>query len=158
MKTEIETLRQTIERAEDNLFEGKIDMRSFNRGKAKYTQRIADLEYEIAEMKATGSRFMDKIHKAVEVFKNLKTFYDSGSWQTKQMILGSTFPEKLIFEKNKCRTPRLNTVLSHIFQLTSELTGTKTGQTHSILNLSCPVTPNVESSNFLQDIKLLLCA
>lgn len=141
MKTEIETLKQTIEKAEDNLFEGKIDMRSFNKGKGKYTQRIADLEYEIAELKATGSRFMEKLHKAVEVFKNLKTFYDSGSWETKQMILGSTFPEKLIFEKNKCRTPKLNTVLNHIFQLINELTNIKKGQTHNILNLSCSVGP-----------------
>ena len=99
MKTEIETLRQTIEKAEDNLFEGKIDMKSFNKGKARYTQKIADLEYEIAELKATGAKFMDKLQKAMEVFKNLKTFYDSGSWETKQMILGSTFPEKLIFEE-----------------------------------------------------------
>ncbi|MEM9686139.1 MAG: hypothetical protein AAF934_04380 [Bacteroidota bacterium] len=76
------------------------------KSKAKYTRRIA-------EMKATSSRFMDKLQKAVEVFKNLKTFYDSGNWKTKQMILGSTFPEKLIFEKNKYQIPRLNTVLKH---------------------------------------------
>lgn len=141
MEDEIERLKETIDQAEDNLFEGKIDIKTFDRGKAKYTQRITDLKFEITELKNTGSRFMNKIKQALEVFKNLKTFYDSGSWETKQMILGSTFSEKLIFEKNKCRTLKLNTVLGHIFQITSDLVETKKGQALEILSLSCPVNP-----------------
>ncbi len=140
LNDEIAHLKETIARAEDNLFEGKIDLTTFERGKTKYSQRIADLEFEVTELKSAGTKFMNKIKEALEVFKNLKKFYDTGSWETKQMILGSTFSGKLIFQKNKCRTLKLNAVLGHIFQITNELVEIKKGQAHKILNLSCPVT------------------
>ena len=54
MNEEITKLKKTIERAEDNLFEGKIDATTFERRKARYTKRIADLEYEIADLQHSG--------------------------------------------------------------------------------------------------------
>ena len=100
LQEELERLKKIIDQAEDNLFEGKIDSITFERGKAKYTQRITDLEFDISELKSTGSRFMKKVKEALEVFKSLKTLYNSGAWETKQMILGSIFAEKLVFEKS----------------------------------------------------------
>ncbi len=82
---------------------------------------------------------MSNIKKCLSVFKNLKTFYNSGSWETKQMILGSIFSEKLIFEKNECRTLKLNTVINHIFQISKDFLEQKKGQVRENLNLSCLV-------------------
>ena len=140
IEAEIETLQETIERAEDNLFEGKIDASTFEKGKARYGQKIADLRFELEELKSASTNFMSNIKKCLNVLKNLKTFYNSGSWETKQMILGSIFSEKLIFEKNECRTLKLNTVINHIFQISKDFLEQKKGQVRENLNLSCLVS------------------
>jgi site-specific DNA recombinase len=139
IESQINTLKETIERAEDNLFEGKIDAATFEKGKERYSQKIRDFRFELEELKNTGANFMTNIKKCVSIIQNLKTHYESGSWNTKQMILGSIFPNKMVFENKECRTPQLNTTVSHIYQVTRNLLDKKKGQVLNNLNLSCRV-------------------
>jgi site-specific DNA recombinase len=149
IEEQISSLNITIENAEDSLFEGKIDANTFEKGKARYSQKIRDLQYEKEELKNTGANFISNIKKCVSVITNLKAFYNSGSWETKQMILGSIFPEKLIFENKQCRTPKLNTVVNHIYQISKDLLDKKTGQVLKNLNLSCVVIqPGLEPGTY----------
>ncbi|MCP4161467.1 MAG: hypothetical protein GY760_15445 [Deltaproteobacteria bacterium] len=71
IQEEISGLRDVISQAEDNLFEGKIDSQTFEKGKNRYLQKILDLEFEQTELKNTGSKFMNKVARSLEVFKNL---------------------------------------------------------------------------------------
>lgn len=54
----------------------------------------------------------------------------------KREILCSTFLEKIIFEKNKSRTERLNEVFYHMLQIDRNIQKQKTGQIHKNLILS----------------------
>lgn len=140
LKEEIQGLKEIIDSAEDKLFQGTIDLATFEKGKARYVKKIADLEYEYNELKSFGTGFMKRIKIALKVFENLKELYDRTTWEGKQMILGSTFSEKLIFSKNECRTPKLNIVLEDILLKNNILHKIKTGQNSIISNLSCRVT------------------
>lgn len=51
------------------------------------------------EMKKVGINFLSTIKKCLSVLKSFDYFYLSGSWDTRQMILGSVFIEKLILKK-----------------------------------------------------------
>ncbi|MGM0647438.1 MAG: hypothetical protein ACQESZ_03520 [Bacteroidota bacterium] len=52
-------------------------------------------------------------------------------------------------KKNKYRTPKLNAVVCHIFQIASNIQENKKGQAHKNLNLSCMATPGgVEPPTF----------
>ena len=67
LEEEIQNPEQTIEKAEDNLFEGKIDANSFVKGKAQYKYRITDLKFEMEELKKVGINFMSNINKCLAV-------------------------------------------------------------------------------------------
>ncbi|WP_025665053.1 recombinase family protein [Aquimarina megaterium] len=101
---EIKELKEIISRAEDNLFEGKIGIATFEKGKVKYLKKITDLEFDHSELKNHGLNFMTQIKTALKIFENLKNLYNNASWEGKQMLMGSIFTEKIIFEKNRCRT------------------------------------------------------
>ncbi len=140
IEKEIKDLKEIISTAEDNLFEGKIDITTFEKGKAKYQKKIADLEFDYTELKNHGVGYMKQIKKALKLFENLKTLYNDTAWEGKQILVGSIFSEKIFFKNNECRTPRFNIFLEDIFLKTNMLHKIKTGQNSNISNLSCPVT------------------
>ena len=61
--------------------------------------------------------------------------------QGKKQILGSTFPEDLIFDRKKCRTPGINEVLRLILLIDNKKQKTKCGQISAFIDLSAQVTP-----------------
>lgn len=79
LTNEIAALQATIESAEDDLFEGKIDIATFEKGKARYGQKISDLTFELEEIKQVGANFITHITKCLSVFKNLLSFKELGS-------------------------------------------------------------------------------
>ena len=132
---EIVELQETIQRAEDSHFKGEITADIFNKGKLRYVNKISELKDEVINLKTTGNKFMKRIKSSLEVFKNFKRFYDSGSWETKQQIIGSIFSGKMIISENKVRTAKMNKVIEDMLLKTSELYGNKKGQIYKILDL-----------------------
>lgn len=61
-----------------------------------------------AELKTTGENFEDKVAYCVKLLNKLDAAYEESDVEIKQRVIGSIFPEKLVYENNKCRTPRLN--------------------------------------------------
>ena len=132
---EIVELNETILRAEDSHFKGEITADVFNRGKLRYVNKISELKDDIINLKTTGNKFMKRIKSSLEVFKNFKNFYESGSWETKQQIIGSIFSEKIVISKNKVRTAKLNGVFEDMMLKTNHLYENKKGQIFKILDL-----------------------
>ncbi|QKX07586.1 hypothetical protein HN014_10530 [Aquimarina sp. TRL1] len=140
IREEITALKETIEKAEDSLFEGRLDPNTFDRSKARYIKRIADLEFEYSELKNLKKGYMKQIQGALEFLEKLDKLYYKANWEGKQEILSSIFDKKLIFEKNKCRTLEPDPFFESIGLKTSDLENKKTGQTLDLSTLSCPVT------------------
>lgn len=49
-----------------------------------------------------------KLNECIELLENLPKYYRSKDTATKQLIIRSIFPSKLIFDKNRCRTQKVN--------------------------------------------------
>jgi len=56
-------------------------------------------------------RFVDKL----TLLRKFKSPCSTADTENKQRIIGSIFPERLIYENKKYRTPKLNRVVSLIF-------------------------------------------
>ena len=74
----------------------------------------------------------------------------------KREIIGSIFPEKLVFDGMHYRTARLNEAVSLIYSLDKAFSENKNGQNHQNFELSSLVTPRVQFPNhFIADLKKL---
>ncbi|MCB0409205.1 MAG: recombinase family protein, partial [Flavobacteriales bacterium] len=109
---EVLKLKKTITQAEDRLFEAKIDLDTFNSAKNRYNKTISDLQYEKEELKNLDTDLMKQIDFSFDILQNLGNLYKYSSFEVKQGLIGSIFPENLIFSKNKYRTTHLNNVLA----------------------------------------------
>ena len=110
--SEIQKIKQTITEAENRLFEAKLDLETFNNGKERYTKAIHDLQYEKEELKNLDADLMKQIDFSFGLLQNLGNLYEHSSFEVRQGLVGSIFPENLIFSKNNYRTTHLNNVLA----------------------------------------------
>jgi hypothetical protein len=74
----------------------------------RYRQKIQALQLETQENKTTHSVFSEFLKSGINLITNLRKFYLSANVTSRLRILGSIFPEKLVFEENKCRTGKIN--------------------------------------------------
>ena len=76
-------------------------------------------------LKGGNENYDKQIDYCVNLLKDIDNVYKNASTENKQHIIGSIFLERLIFEKNKYRTPILNRVVSLICNNNGLLKGKK---------------------------------
>lgn len=76
-------------------------------------------------LKGGNENYDKQIDYCINQLKAIDNVYRNASTENKQHIIGSIFPERLIFEKNKYRTPILNRVVSLICNNNGLLKGKK---------------------------------
>lgn len=67
------------------------------------------------------------VYKAVETLKKLDLLYIEADIKGKREIIGSTFPEKWIFQDGEHRTGKVNEAALLIYQINNTLRHKKTG-------------------------------
>ena len=70
----------------------------------------------------------------------LDTLYEHGDNKSKREIIGSIYPEKLVFDGFQYRTTRLNEAVELIYSMDKGFSKNKNGQTESKIDLSTLVT------------------
>ena len=68
------------------------------------------------------------IASCLNAIRNIGQLYENANLDNKQKIISSIFPGKIIFDGKKCRTPRLNEMISLIISADKGLDKIKTGQ------------------------------
>ena len=91
--------------------EGKIEKDSYDRLKQKKTKALNDLKIESLDYTSTDIREVKFLDGAINLLSNLKCFWKSASVDLQDKILGSMFPQKLIFDENRVRTHILSELL-----------------------------------------------
>lgn len=92
----------------------------------------------------------------VDRLMRLDYCYGNGNVREKRMLLGSIFPEKMVFEEGRVRTARLNEVVQLIYAINKQLEGKKNGQRVKSNSLSSKVLSSIRISNlFMEDLRLL---
>ena len=81
------------------------------------------------------------LDKAVATLSCLDKLYEKANNKTKREIIGSIFPEKLVFDGMHYRTARVNEAVSLIYSLDKAFSENKNGQNDQNFELSSLVTP-----------------
>lgn len=121
-------LNERISKARDMFLSDKIDEDDFKDIKDRYKDELSELEFKLSTMKSNPIIDIEKkIEGALNSMTNIAERYEKGSISDKRAIIGSIYPEKLIFEKDSFRTAKLNRFAERIFLIKNGLGQKKSG-------------------------------
>ena len=109
--------------------------------KNRYNKTINDLQYEKEELKNLDADLMNQIDFSFGLLQKLENLYEHSGFEVKQSLIGSIFPENLIFSKNKYRTTHLNNVLALLTSNNRSFEKNKNGQTTKKSHLPTKAPP-----------------
>ena len=138
---EIEKQEQRIKNNRMLMLDGEIKPEEYRENKVDIEAYLERLKAKQSELKLIGNNHEKKLAYSIKLLNNLDTVYTAASVEVKQQLIGSIFPEKLIFENNECRTSRINEVVEKICANNGRLNGYKKMK-HAIFDvLHCRVVP-----------------
>lgn len=136
---ELEKQDERINRLQDLLIDESLSVEDYSQMKQRCTSEKTSIERKLNEIKAVNSNLNKSLEKGVGILADVDRMYDRADLTGKSQILSSIFPEDLIFDGKKCRTPRINEVLRLILLIDSNKHKTKSGQISEYLDLSAQV-------------------
>ena len=150
-KKESENLRKKLAQVEERLvlsqdlmLDGKIDSEDYIQIKARCTGQKDEIKAKIRDFNLTKRDFSNYAKSGLNLLSNLPNTYDRATVRLKQIIVGSIFPELISFDGKKCRTQKLNPVLSLFASIDKGLRENKKGQPKANFQLS----PSAERGGF----------
>lgn len=142
---------EKLTKARQLLLNGDIDSTDYKLIKAECEAFIVRFEaklHQISEqhvMRIDVSKLVDKV---IESFLKLDKLFAYAEVKKQRHIVSSLFPEKLDFDGEQHRTPRINIVVRAIWMINGLLEGVKKGKILCIEELSLEVVPTIKNSPF----------
>ena len=147
IKNEIDIIEKNKNILLDKLIEGVISDVIFNKKEKEYVYRINNLEVDLSNLNDYENDLKDFINFAIELMTNLNKMINFSNDVTLPKFMSSIFEDKLEFEKESYRTPKLNPSIDLIFQSINglELNKNKKGDTfldvsHEVLKMGIEPT------------------
>ena len=103
-KKELATYEARMDNAQTLMLDGKLEITDYQNIKAKLEPEIERLLSKVGTTAIKESDESDMIRFGFHFLNNLDKLFTSADLVQKRNIIGSTFPEKLIFENNAYRT------------------------------------------------------
>ncbi|MBN2105222.1 recombinase family protein [bacterium] len=141
LELQIEECKKLIEKAEDKFINDEMDRETYSKSKSRYQNKIDTIQVKLQEIDLQDTNFMNYVEYDFALLYHLKDYYLQADTITKQKIVSSLFPEKLIYEDKKYRTPKVNEVLSILTNNINELGEIKKGKNPNSENLSLRASP-----------------
>jgi site-specific DNA recombinase len=124
---EMINIEQKVEEAEQRVFDGQLPIELFNRQSEKYKNRLTFLKSEIANLSAIDVTVINQIDSCSVLLSKLDYWYRIADFEIKRKIIGSIFPNNLVFEKSDYRTAEASALIrliqggtAHFDQLTKQ--------------------------------------
>ncbi len=138
---EIDGLNTRLKNAREMLADQKLDPEDYRELKLDCTNKIT-----VLEAKLSGSTHVEKgidglLKEAIGNLYKLVALYEEGTVTQKRQIIGSIYPEKLVFDGFRYRTTRLNEAVRLIYTLDKGFCETKNRRDNDISCLSGEVDP-----------------
>ena len=126
IRTLIESKRKQIEHVEDRLITNRTHADRYERILDRYEKEVSELEMRV-EMLETLNRtnLKPKLTYVISLINNLVIYVKDAPVEVKIKLIGSIFPEKVVFDGKQHQTINMNRVLDLIHQQTNELRGRK---------------------------------
>ena len=99
------------------LMDKTIDADTYKLRNEKIAEQMTELNVQKLTLEVCEKDISKLIEFGVYLFKNLDSFFEQGTTKTKQKILSSILDEKLIFDEDNYRTPKLKEVISLITKI-----------------------------------------
>lgn len=122
---EIAKNTERIGNAQQLMVDSKIDAGEYRIIKARYEEIIFKLKRQKVDNQSIDNNYSSYLESSLKFLSNIDNYYEEANVEMRQKIVGSVFPEKLIFEKNAYRTPKLNEIVEAIYLKKNELEGQK---------------------------------
>ncbi|PSG87085.1 recombinase family protein [Mesoflavibacter zeaxanthinifaciens] len=111
---ELETLNARMESIENKFLDDLIEASIFKTLKRKTQMKINDLKSEMTNIKSLDKNIEEYLKLGISFLHGIDRLYKTSPSNIKKKIVGSIFPEKLVFLENKYRTANLDPFISLI--------------------------------------------
>ncbi len=111
---EIQKQKQRLANAKDMMLDGEFTSNEYKEMRNQIEEKITRLTLELSSLNKGLLNLEKQISGCVELLVNLENYYEQRDTATKRRILSSIFPEKLIFDKQKVRTLKVEPVVALI--------------------------------------------
>ncbi len=133
---QLRKLKADLERHNENLLKfdqqryitGELAHDSYVRLKEHTQSQIDSLKLRIDELTFSDTAFEKYSRYGMSFLTHMDLYYEMATLEVKQKILGSIFPQKLVFEDENYRTDGMNSALALILQSSSDLQKQKSGE------------------------------
>ena len=138
---EIAKQKQRLKNGKDLMLDGEITSSEYKEMKYEIEEQIEKLNAEESKLRQGIENHNGLIDDSLDIIQNLDKYYVSKGTVSKQRIVSSIFPEKLVFENGMYRTPRINSGVRLLCRNSKAFEGGK--KTKHLENevLSCGVAP-----------------
>ena len=152
LEKELEQQEQKLRKLQDLYIDGGLSKEDYNSMRNRYSTEKALTEQKLNEIRNIKAGMKKSLERGVGILSNIGRIYKNADLTDKRKIISSIFPENLVFDGEKCRTPRINEVLRLILLIDKENPQTKSGQISEFLDMSAqvenkgvePLTPCVQ--------------
>jgi site-specific DNA recombinase len=125
---EIEKQNTRLKNARSLMLDGELTAQEYKEMKIEIEDLIKSLSRQQSQLKVTDENLTEQIDFCVALLSNIDQIYDVADITTKQQIIGSIFPEKLIIDNNKCRTANIEEAVKLLCFNNEHLSGSKNGK------------------------------
>ena len=136
---QIKDLEGKLSKARDLLLSDQIDPADYRAMKAEYEERLNRQQEKLNVLVNQPDNFDAILKKGLDNLFHLSEIYETGDSEEKRKVIGSVYPEKLIFDGDQLRTTRINEAVRLIYTLDKELAEKEKGQSGNIPALSSQV-------------------
>ncbi len=136
----IEKNQARITNALRKMSDDEITSLDYREIKNLYEPEIEKLTKKKYDLSKVDDNLMAYISTATKVLRDLPNYYENATLSTRQKLIGSMYPEKLVYENKSYRTTRINEAARVICNPDGLLEGLKKGQASEIGSLSEQVT------------------
>ncbi|WP_131539694.1 recombinase family protein [Pedobacter nototheniae] len=156
IKKELEEYNQRIIKARDKMLEDVLSDLEYRKIKSDCERSVSILEGKLIELTRGKEHISPLISKATGMLGNLSEVYLKANSEDKRRIIGSIYPENLVFDGTQHRTTRVNEAIRVFGVLKSVLEGKKKGQTKEKLDLPTLVESIGGKSNFYEHCEAIV--
>ena len=135
LRYELKSSQEQLEKLDTQLMDNKIPIERYNRMSEATEKKITQIELDIMDLEDRKKPKKENLEKTLWIMSNLSKVYQSADYKGKRKLLASLFPEKIILEKDKCRTALNNEVLALIASISASFEQKKSGTTGGNSNL-----------------------
>ncbi|MES2371883.1 MAG: recombinase family protein [Bacteroidota bacterium] len=139
LETAIDNIKDQIKKLDEKLMSDDLPMDRYNRLSAALEAKQNDLITQHATLGKSGSEYGSYLKYACSLMGDISGYYSRASHSTKQKLIGSIFPEKLVFDGKDYRTGKVNEVFAQIPNISK---GYKQKQSNNNVELSCWAPPS----------------